>query len=38
MVFLPQVAETHIPQPVDVAGECLLYYGYIIFIKWDGGR
>jgi DNA-binding NarL/FixJ family response regulator len=27
---LPQVAETNTPRSKDVAGECLLYYGYMI--------
>ena len=26
---LPQVGETNTPQPMDVAGECLLYYEYM---------
>lgn len=30
--YLPQLAEINTPQPMDVAGECLLYAGLIAVI------
>ena len=31
-VYLPQVAETNTPRSMDVAGDCLLYDGYVVGI------